>query len=100
MAVPIGDVNANRAAFTRALDEKRSVPFDLIDRTLVLAKTRADEPLEPATPAPVLIDPVFEAQISEYLKSTESWAPADRPEPFERHLFKKQQRSKAFRGDE
>jgi hypothetical protein len=99
MAVPIGDVNANRAEFTRALDERRSLPFDLIDRTLILAKTRADEAVAPVVPAPVLNDPIFEAQIADYLRSTESWAPADRPEPFERHLFRKRQRSKLFRGD-
>jgi len=100
MAVPIGDVNANRATYTRALDAKTTtLPFDLTGKTLVLAKTRVDEPIEPATPAPALTDPDFEAQIAGYLKETESWAPPDRPQPFERHLFRKKQRAKFFRGE-
>ncbi len=100
MAVPIADVNANRATYTRALDARATtLPFDLAGRTLSLAKTRIDEPLATPTPAPVLNDPEFEAQINEYLKSTEEWAPPDRPPPFERHLFRKAQRAKLFRGD-
>jgi hypothetical protein len=100
MAVPIADVNANRAAYTRALDARTTtLPFDLLGRSLMLAKTRADEAIAPSTPAPVLHDPAFEAQMNEYLKSTEEWAPPDRPQPFERHLFRKKQRAKIFRGD-
>jgi hypothetical protein len=100
MAVPIGDVNANRATYTRALDAKTTtLPFDLAGKTLVLAKTRVDEPVEPSAAAPVLSDPDFEAQITNYLKETESWAPPDRPQPFERHLFRKKQRAKFFRGE-
>jgi hypothetical protein len=100
MAVPITDVNANRAAYTRALEARTTtLPFDLSGRTLLLAKTRADEPIVPAGPVPVLNDPEFEAQINEYLKSTEEWSPPDRPQPFERHLFRKAQRAKLFRGD-
>jgi hypothetical protein len=100
MAVPIGDVNANRAAYTRALEARTTtLPFDLVGRSLVLAKTRADEPLAPTAPAPLLSDPAFEAQMNGYLKSTEEWAPPDRPQPFERHLFRKKQRARIFRGD-
>jgi hypothetical protein len=100
MAVPIADVNANRAAYSRALDARTTtLPFDLLGRSLMLAKTRADESIVPSTPAPVLHDPAFEAQMNEYLKSTEEWAPPDRPQPFERHLFRKKQRAKIFRGD-
>lgn len=100
MAVPIADVNANRAAYTRALDARTTtLPFDLLGRSLILAKTRADETIVPTSPAPVLHDPAFEAQLNEYLKSTEAWAPPDRPQPFERHLFRKKQRAKLFRGD-
>jgi hypothetical protein len=100
MAVPIADVNANRAAYTRALDARTTtLPFDLLGRSLMLAKTRVDEVIAPATPTPILHDPAFEAQMNQYLKSTEAWAPPDRPQPFERHLFRKKQRAKIFRGD-
>jgi len=101
MAVPIADVNANRAAYTRALEARSTtLPFDLLGRSLMLAKTRVDElPIAPSGPAPLLSDPAFEAQLNEYLKSTEEWAPPDRPQPFERHLFRKKQRAKNFRGE-
>jgi hypothetical protein len=93
VAAPIGDVNKNRAAYTRALDHKEgTLPFDLVGKMVVLAQTRIDE----VTQAPALTDPSFEAQIAAYLKSTEEWAPPDRPQPFERHLVRKQHRAKFF----
>ena len=52
------------------------------------------------TTPPALTDPSFEAQIAAYLKSTEEWAPPDRPQPFERHLIRKRQRARAFQPDE
>ena len=99
VAAPIGDVNKNRAAYTRALERKDvTLPFDLVGKMVVLAQTRVDE-VTPTTPTPALTDPSFEAQIAAYLKSTEAWAPADRPQPFERHLVRKRQRAKVFRSD-
>jgi hypothetical protein len=96
VAAPIGDVNKNRAAYTRALDRKEgTLPFDLVGKMVVLAQTRIDE-ITPTSQAPALTDPSFEAQIAAYLKSTEEWAPPDRPQPFERHLVRKQHRAKLF----
>jgi len=51
---------------------------------------RADA-LQPG--ASSLTDPAFEAQIAAYLKSTEAWAPHDRPEPAERHFIRKRHRA-------
>jgi hypothetical protein len=100
VSVPLLDVNKNRAAYTRAVGQKTTLPFDLDGRSVRLATTRVDEPIVPTAPAPaVLDDPGFEAQIAAYLKQTETWAPPDRPEPFERHLFRKRQRAKQFRGE-
>ncbi len=100
VSVPLLDVNKNRAAYTRAVGQKTTLPFDLDGRAVRLATTRVDEPIVPsAVPPPALDDPGFEAQIAAYLKQTESWAPPDRPEPFERHLFRKRQRAKQFRGE-
>jgi hypothetical protein len=96
VAAPIGDVNKNRAAYTRAVDHKDvTLPFDLVGKMVVLAQTRIDE-VTPTTEVPALTDPSFEAQIAAYLKSTEEWAPPDRPQPFERHLVRKQHRAKFF----
>ncbi len=100
VAAPIGDVNKNRASYTRALEHKDvTLPFDLVGRMVVLAQTRVDE-VAPTSPTPALTDPSFEAQIAAYLKSTESWAPPDRPQPFERHLVRKRQRAKHFESRE
>jgi len=100
VAAPIGDVNKNRATYSRALERKETtLPFDLVGRMVVIAQTRVDE-VTPTTEAPALTDPSFEAQIAAYLKSTEEWAPSDRPAPFERHLVRKRQRAKAFQADE
>jgi len=101
MSAPIGDVNANRAAYTRAVGARTAtLPFDVVGlRQVVLAKTRVDEPIIPTAVAPALADPALEEQITQYLKSTQEWAPPDLPAPFERHLFRKNQRAKLFRGD-
>ena len=100
MSVPLVDVNKNRAAYTRAVGTKTTLPFDLDGRSVRLAMTRVDEPILPSSSASAgLDDPGFEAQIAAYLKQTETWAPPDRPEPFERHLFRKRQRAKQFRGE-
>lgn len=96
VAAPIGDVNKNRAAYTRALEHKETtLPFDLVGKMVVIAQTRIDE-VAPTSDVPPLTDPSFEAQIAAYLKSTEAWAPSDRPQPFERHLVRKRQRAKLF----
>jgi hypothetical protein len=99
VSVPLGDVNKNRASYTRALGQKITLPFDLDGRSVRLATTRVDEPIEPTSTTTVVADPDFEAQIAAYLKQTESWAPADEIPPLERHLFKKRSRAKQFRGD-
>jgi hypothetical protein len=100
VSVPLIDVTKNRATYTRAVGQKSTLPFDLEGRSVRLATTRVDEPITPSSPAPaVLDDPGFEEQIAAYLKQTETWAPPDRPEPFERHLFRKRQRAKHFRGE-
>ncbi len=100
VAVPLIDVNKNRATYTRAVGQKTTLPFDLEGRVVRLATTRVDEPLVPSSTSNAAFeDPGFEAQMAAYLKQTESWAPTDRPEPFERHLFRKRQRAKQFRGE-
>jgi hypothetical protein len=99
VSVPLGDVNKNRASYTRALGQKVTLPFDLDGRSVRLATTRVDEPIEPTSAPALVADPDFEAQIAAYLKQTESWAPADDVPPLERHLFKKRSRAKQFRGD-
>ncbi len=68
VAAPIGDVNKNRAAYTRAAEHKDvTLPFDLVGKMVVIAQTRVDE-VAPTSEAPALTDPSFEAQIAQYLE--------------------------------
>ena len=49
VAVPLVDVNKNRASYTRALGQKTTLPFDLEGRSVRLATTRVDEPIVPTS---------------------------------------------------
>lgn len=109
-SVPIADVNANRATYTRALESRASLPFDAHESAssgavsgkrsntlLLLAKTRIDEPVEPASPPPQLTDEHFEEQIASYLKDTQEWELSDAPPAHERHFLRKKRRQALFK---
>jgi hypothetical protein len=99
-AAPLEDVNKHRPAYARALAQRTPLLFERTGRAVTLATPDAGEaPILPTASPPALNDPSFEAHIIAYLKQTEEWAPADRPQPFERHLFRKRARAKQFRGE-
>jgi hypothetical protein len=98
-AAPLDDVNRNRATYARALGQKTLLPFELAGRAVTLVG-RSDDAIVPTAPPPQMSNPMFEAQIAAYLKQTEEWAPSDRPQPFERHLFRKRARAKHFEAKE
>ncbi len=97
---PVADVNANRATYERGLSSKDDLPFDAHPgarhKVLVLAKTRADEPIDPSSKPPILHDDVLEDQIANYLKETAEWEQADVPPAYERHFLRKKRRAEAF----
>lgn len=99
-SVPIFDVNANRAAYTRAVASRTGLPFDAHlrsgHRMLVLATTRIDEVIEPAVTLPSLTNQAFEEQIATYLKETQEWERADAPAAHERHFLRKKRRAAFF----
>jgi len=101
-SAPIGDVNANRSAYTHALAARTNVPFDAVhpamaDRRVVrLAKTRIDEPIDPSANVPALSNEHFEEQIAGYLKDTQEWELADAPPAHERHFLRKKRRAATF----
>ncbi len=76
-----------RTPLTLALDGRGRHPLVALPRTLAVPVT------EPALP---LADEAFEARMDDYLKSTEEWAPADRPPPAERHFIRKKRRARIF----
>ncbi|MBV8727477.1 MAG: hypothetical protein JO233_06805 [Candidatus Eremiobacteraeota bacterium] len=104
-SVPISDVNANRATYTRALAVRSNLPFDALEEprtqkglrpVLRLAKTRIDEPIDPAADTPILRNEHFEEQIAGYLKETQEWELADAPPAYERHFLRKKRRAAEF----
>lgn len=99
-SVPIADVNANRATYTRALDARTDLPFDAHQgarhKILVLAKTRIDEPVDPSSAPPEINDEHLEEQIANYLKDTQEWERDDAPPMHERHFLRKKRRAAIF----
>lgn len=99
-SVPIADVNANRATYTRALSDRTDLPFDAHQgpkhTILVLAKTRIDEKIEPSSEPPAISDERLEEQIASYLKDTQEWERDDAPPMHERHFLRKKRRAALF----
>jgi hypothetical protein len=96
-AIPAGEVAANRPALVRSL--QRREPLTLIVKregrhpVALLPKPGS---LPGPRPAPQLVDAGFEDRLTAYLKSTEEWAPPDRPQPAERHFIRKKRRAAFF----
>jgi hypothetical protein len=101
-AVPAAELAAHRSTYVAGCD--RRTPLELVvDRSgrhlVVLLPQHLTPPAAAQTAppaAPRLIDPAFERRLGEYLKATQEWAPADRPEPAERHFIRKKRRAAFF----
>jgi hypothetical protein len=103
-AIPASEVAAHRTTLVRAMNRRERVAL----RTGMLGRHRAFYLAEPGPSesgaevdgprafVPRLVDAEFERQLSDYLKSTEDWAPTDRPPPAERHFIRKKRRSIRF----
>ena len=95
-AVPESELSANRPALVRSLKEREALAFDLERASRhAIAYLRRDPGAAPVA-GPRLRELVFEKQMAAYLKSTEEWAPPDRPEPAERHFIRKKRRAAFF----
>ncbi len=102
-AVDALDVERHRPAYLASQHDRTEIDV-VVDRGGRRPVARMAGFDAPATPiaeranapqpgASALTDPAFEAQIAAYLKSTEAWAPHDRPEPAERHFIRKRHRA-------
>ena len=89
-AVPAAEASAHAEALTRSLQRREALAFAL-DATGRHPVARVAESASPAE-----LDANFEDRLNAYLKSTEEWAPPDRPEPAERHFFRKKRRAAHF----
>lgn len=81
-----GDVEANRAAYERALTGKKELEF------LLQRGTRRPGVIL----APQIRDPHFEEQIAGFLKMTEEWENPELPPAHERHFLQKKKRAALF----
>ncbi len=97
-AVPAGDVTTHRATYEASYAERS--PLELVlerrGRHAVAVLERGAGVAAAAISVPELVNPAFEEQLNVYLKSTEAWAPPDRPAPAERHFIRKKRREAIF----
>ncbi len=97
-AVSAAELAENRSTYVAS--HQRRTPVAFVRRgegrhALVFLRRAPAEPA-PSAPTPQLADEVFEARMDEYLKSTQEWAPPDRPAPAERHFIRKKRRARIF----
>ena len=94
-AVPAAELAAHRPTYVASHRSRTPLALELDARGRHAIVT-----LERGAPqtqaAPRLVDDGFEAQMNAYLKSTQEWAPLDRPAPAERHFIRKKRRAAFF----
>jgi len=95
-AIPASELGANRPAILRSGRRREPLAVDVERRERHAVAYVAREPQARIQGTPRLLDAVFEKQMAAYLKSTEEWAPPDRPEPAERHFIRKKRRAALF----
>ena len=93
-AVSAAELAANRPVYLASHRMRTPVALELDGRgrhPIVVLEREAQAPA-----APRLASDGFEAQMNAYLKSTQEWAPPDRPAPAERHFIRKKRRAAFF----
>ena len=99
-AVPAAELAAHRPTYVASHARRTPLEFVLDRRARHPSVSLPASGVEPAATlplaAPRLVDPAFERRMAEYLKATVEWAPADRPEPAERHFIRKKRRAALF----
>ncbi len=97
-AVAPAELAENRTAYVASLQRRSSLELvlDRRGRYALVALPRAERAAGGEAAAPHLTDQAFEQRMDEYLKSTQEWAPPDRPAPAERHFIRKTRRARIF----
>lgn len=85
-SAPVSDVEQHRAYYDRGVMNRKPMEF--------LVRDGARHPM--VTLAPQLRDEQFEAQITDYLKSTQEWENPELPPAHERHFLRKKRRAALF----
>src|ERR1700681_4142745 len=94
-ALPESELNANRPAILRSFRRREPLSLEVERHARHAVAYLTREPRVEGKAA-TRLDSAFEQQMAAYLKSTEEWAPPDRPEPAERHFIRKKRRAAFF----
>jgi hypothetical protein len=97
-AVSAAELAEHRPTYVASLQRRTplTLALDGRGRHALVELPRAPGPPSASEAAPTLSDEAFEARMDEYLKSTQEWAPPDRPAPAERHFIRKKRRARIF----
>jgi hypothetical protein len=94
-AIPASELHAQRPAIVASLQRREPLALRIERNGARAIAYLSREPVDaPSTARP--FDLAFEVQMNRYLKSTEEWAPPDRPAPAERHFIRKKRRAAFF----
>ncbi len=93
-AVPTDEFAAHRPEYVAAYETRSSLELELNRRGRYPTVSFIAAPDAPA--GPQLVDSAFEERMGEYLRATQEWAPADRPDPAHRHFIRKKRRAALF----
>lgn len=85
-SAPSADVEKHRADYDRGIFSRKPLEF--------IVQPGGRHPT--AMLAPQLRDDQFEAQIADYLKSTQAWEDPELPPAHERHFLRKKRRAAIF----
>lgn len=85
-SAPAADVEKHRAQYDRGVISRKSIAF--------LVQSSGRHPM--VLLAPQLHDEQLEAQIADYLKSTQEWENPELPPAHERHFLRKKRRAALF----
>jgi len=96
-AVSSEEFAANRAAYVAAHAKRGELQL-VVDRRgrHASAAFPGGAPVAPVSAGALEVDATFEDRLGAYLKATQEWAPADRPDPAERHFIRKKRRAAFF----
>jgi len=95
-AVTAAELAENRSTYVASLQRRTPLALVRTARGRHALVSLAPSATHAPSPAPALSDDAFEARMDEYLKSTQEWAPPDRPAPAERHFIRKKRRARIF----
>ena len=100
-AIPASELHSQRPAIVASFQRREPLQLQIErsgPRPVAYLAASFDLLPDRENPKRRPFDLAFELQMNRYLKSTEDWAPPDRPAPAERHFIRKKRRAAFFEG--